>query len=303
MTTGDGFLCLNQQISQFKEKFCADYKVRFCCQSSSIGQQVATTVRPSVVTTIPSTSNRGCGRQAIAPSTQRIVGGSEAVPNSWPWLISLQYGDHFCGGTLIDTRHVVTAAHCLGSTASSQLRVVAGLHQRTNKNTGRVQTISVSRIFIHEYYSASSQAHDIAVVRLAQPVTLNDYVNVICLPGPDPQEYASVTVAGWGALRYTGSSSNSLQQVTLKVVNNEASAAYSSYFNVQRQIGAGIPREGGKDSCQGDSGGPLMFKSNDVWYLSGVVSFGNGCARPLNPGIYTRTSTYVSWIQSKVNAK
>jgi len=303
LTAKDGFLCLNQQIVSFKHKLCADYKVRYCCAKSAIGQ--TNTVLPSIIpptTTAASVVSNTCGRQSIYPSAQRIVGGAEAIPNSWPWIVSIQTSDHFCGGTLIDTRHVLTAAHCLTSAYANQLRVVAGLHQRSNLNTGRTQIIGVSRIFNHEQYDSIRQTNDIAILRLSQPVQLNAYVSLICLPGPDPQEYASVTVAGWGTTRKGTSLPNALQQVTVQVLNSEAAVAYSAYFNVQRQIAAGIPRIGGKDSCQGDSGGPLMYKSNDQWYLTGVVSFGNDCALSYNPGVYTRTSAYLSWIRSKLTA-
>lgn len=294
VTVKDGFLCLNQQVDGFKQKLCADYKVRFCCAKTSIGQTAPATTTPAV----PSVNT--CGRQSILPSTQRIVGGVEATPNSWPWIVSLQVRDHFCGGTLIDTRHVLTAAHCLTSASSSQLRVIAGLHERSNKNNARVQNVAVARIFMHEQYSSVTQAHDIAVLRLAQPVQLNAYVSLICLPGPDPQELTSVTVAGWGAT-YKGSAlPNALRQVTVKVTNAQAKAAYPAYFDAARQIGASMPHTGGKDSCQGDSGGPLMYSSNGQWYLSGVVSFGADCALSNYPGVYTRTSTYLNWIRSKV---
>jgi secreted trypsin-like serine protease len=182
------------------------------------------------------------------------------------------------------------------------LRIVAGLHQRLNTNTGRTQIRSASRIFVHEQYSTQSLANDIAIIRLCQPVTLNDYVNVACLPGPDPQESESVTVIGWGSI-YSGSPlPNALRQVTMKVTNNEAKQAYRGQFNAQRQIGAGIPYVGGKDSCQGDSGGPLMY-NNGQWYLSGVVSFGHDCAGAGAPGVYTRVSAYLNWIYTKVNAQ
>ncbi|CAF4469514.1 unnamed protein product [Rotaria socialis] len=291
LSVKDGLLCLNQQIDAYKQKLCADYRVRYCCPKTAIGQILLTT-SPSVPTA------NTCGRQSITPSTQRIVGGVEAVPHSWPWIVSLQIRDHFCGGTLIDTRHVLTAAHCLPSVSSSQLRIVAGLHQRQNQNTGRTQNIGVSRIFMHEQYNSVSQAHDIAIIRLAQPVQLNEYVRLICLPGPDPQESATVTVAGWGTTFKNSPLATTLRQVSVKVTNNQASAAYSSSFNVQRQIGAGIPYSGGKDSCQGDSGGPLMYNTNGQWYLSGIVSFGADCALPNYPGVYTRTSAYLSWIQN-----
>ncbi|CAF3613402.1 unnamed protein product [Adineta steineri] len=298
ITLKDGLLCLNQQVEGYKQKLCTDYKVRYCCLKTSIGQtSVATVTTPASIPTVNS-----CGRQSITPSTQRIVGGVEATPNSWPWIVSLQVRDHFCGGTLIDTRHVLTAAHCLTSAMTSQLRVVAGLHERLNKNTGRTQNIGVTRIFMHEQYNTVTQAHDIAVLRLSEPVQLNNYVSLICLPGPDPQESTPVTVAGWGSVHKGSQLPNALRQVTVKVTNAQAQAAYPAYFNAQRQIGAGMPYVGGKDSCQGDSGGPLMYNSNGQWYLSGVVSFGADCGLSNYPGVYTRTSTYLDWIQTKIKS-
>ena len=262
-----------------------------------------TTTTTTFRTPAASASTGTCGRPEITPFAQRIVGGSEAIPNSWPWLVSLRVNDHFCGGSLIDARHVLTAAHCVVGAYPGSLRIVAGLHHRLNTNTGRTQIIGVQRIFIHEQYNGQTLAHDIAILRLCQPVQLNRYVNLICLPGPDPQESASVTVAGWGST-YRGSPlPSALQQVTMRVTNAQAKAAYPAYFNVQRQIGAGIPYVGGKDSCQGDSGGPLMSNSNGQWYLSGIVSFGYECGRGNYPGVYTRTSAYLNWIYNKINTK
>jgi secreted trypsin-like serine protease len=199
-------------------------------------------------------------------------------------MVSLRTNGHFCGGTLIDARHVVTAAHCVTDVNPGSLNVVAGLHEQLNINTGRTQI-----------------RNDIAILRLSHPVTFNTYVSPICLPGPDPQESQPVTTIGWGTIYQDGPSSNVLREVTVQVANAEANAVYRD-FNVQRQIAAGVPYVGGKDSCQGDSGGPLMYNSNGLWYLSGVVSFGDVCALRNHPGVYTRTSAYLNWINNKINA-
>ena len=298
ITAKDGFLCLNQQVQGYKDKVCTDYKVRYCCPARAMGQTKTTTTFQTPVSPIIK-----CGRQETLPLMQRIVGGFESVPHSWPWIVSLRVRDHFCGGTLIDARHVLTAAHCVTRSSTSTLRVVAGLHQRLNTSTGRAQIMGVSRISVHEQYNAATLAHDIAVLRLSQPVQLNTYVNLICLPAVDPQESQGVTVAGWGAT-YRGSPlPTALQQINLQVTNALARAAYPGYFNAQRQIGAGIPYVTGKDSCQGDSGGPLMFNTNGQWHLSGVVSFGSNCAGGRSPGVYTRTSAYLNWIYTKTSAQ
>jgi secreted trypsin-like serine protease len=217
-------------------------------------------------------------------------------------MVSLRVNNHFCGGTLIDAQHVVTAAHCVTGMNPGSLIVVAGLHEQLNTNTGRTQIRIVSRIFMHEQYNSRTEANDIAILRLSQPVTFNNYVSPICLPGPDPQESQPVTTIGWGTIYQDGPLSNVLREVTVQVANAEAKAAYRD-FNVQRQIGAGIPYVGGKDSCQGDSGGPLMYNSNGLWYLSGVVSFGDVCALRNHPGVYTRISAYLNWISNKINAQ
>ena len=193
---------------------------------------------------------------------------------------------------------MLTAAHCIDS---FNFRVIAGLHQRTDIYGPRSQNIGVLRVFVHEQYNSKTEANDIALVRLAQPVQFNAYVTAICLPGPDPQESERVTVAGWGVLSEGGNRASSLRQVTINVMNNHAQRAYGNQFNVQRQIAAGIPNIGGKDSCQGDSGGPLMYNANNQWYLTGVVSFGEGCGSANYPGIYTRTSAYLNWILNKIN--
>ncbi|CAF1220301.1 unnamed protein product [Rotaria sordida] len=148
-----------------------DAIVRICCPAKA-------------TTTFP----QECGKQKYNPLRQGIVGGTEAQRNSWPWLVRIsENGDHICGGTLIDTRHVVTAAHCITIPIVTQTyRVHAGSHN-INQPASDEQEIVPERIFIHEQYNKATLENDIAIIRLSRPVTISDKINIICLPGPEVQ--------------------------------------------------------------------------------------------------------------------
>jgi secreted trypsin-like serine protease len=274
---------LGYEIGTYSNMFV----VRFCCPAR---------IEPGPVV---GPVSKECGRPAVKPLRTRIVGGQEAVPHSWPWLVSLQYyGGHFCGGTLIDEYHVVTAAHCLQdpNMFNAGFTVVAGLHTRSEPFTGRTQHKQVARIFNHEAYNERTFENDIAVLRLASPVTLNEYVNVACLPGTDPELHGNAIIAGWGTLHFQGDSPDPLHQANI-IIMDQCKNVYN--YDPIKQICAGN-HEYSKDSCQGDSGGPLMHEVNGQWILSGAVSYGDECAKEHFPGMYARVSHYVPWIRSKI---
>ncbi|CAF0740169.1 unnamed protein product [Rotaria sordida] len=267
--------------------------IRFCCP---YGRVTTTTVGPT--TTVGSAST-GCGRAAVTPVRTRIVGGQDAVPHSWPWLVSLQrYGSHFCGGTLIDNRHVLTAAHCLQdrSMFNSGLTVVAGLHTRSRSNEPQVQRKQVANIVNHPEYNDATNENDIAIIRLASPVQLNSYVNIACLPGKDPVLNNNVMIAGWGTTSFGGSSPDKLRQANI-IIMDLCKQVYR--YDNNKQLCAGN-HQYSKDSCQGDSGGPLMYEVDGKWVVSGVVSYGDECAKIYRPGVYARVSYYLPWIESTI---
>ncbi|KAJ8117663.1 hypothetical protein OPT61_g1194 [Boeremia exigua] len=233
-----------------------------------------------------------------APTPQEdIVGGTAAAAGEFPYIVSLQRsGSHFCGGSLVDSRTVVTAAHCtVGQTASS-LTVRAG---SLNRNSGGT-LVRVSSVKVHpNYASGSAYNNDIAVWKLATAIPTSSTISYVSLPasGSDPAAGSTVTVAGWGTTSSGGSSPTALRRVDVPIVSRATCRNnYSASEVTDNMVCAGLTA-GGKDSCQGDSGGPLVNASRQ---LVGIVSWGQGCAAPNYPGVYARVGTLVSFVTSNL---
>jgi trypsin len=227
-----------------------------------------------------------------------IVGGEEAQRGEFPFIVSLQSGSHFCGGSLISDEWVLTAAHCVGG---SGFKVVVGLHDL--KVSEGSQTFRTTRVIPHPQYNRSTMDYDYALIKLNgkatfKPVSINE--TEISVPNSD-STIDSVT-AGWGYVK-EGSwrLSDLLQKVTVPLVSTEeCNNSYNGEIT-ERMLCAGL-KEGGKDSCQGDSGGPLLVHDyvRDQPVLAGVVSWGIGCARPEKYGVYSKVNAVTEWIQNTI---
>ncbi|PWA16696.1 hypothetical protein CCH79_00017458 [Gambusia affinis] len=242
-----------------------------------------------------------CG---FAPHNFKIVGGQDSSPGSWPWQVELQLnGCYNCGGSLINKKWVLTAAHCITKTRPSTCQVSLGRHQLQGGNTNTQVNVGVAEIFVHPGYGSKS-FNDIALLRLSSPVQFTDYIRPVCLAasGSRFNNGTDSWVTGWG---YVGEGvplrpPKTLQEVTVPVIGRrQCSCSYGNGVITDNMICSGV-LSGGKDACQGDSGGPMVSKQDSRWIQSGVVSFGRGCARPNLPGVYTRVSRYQSWINSVI---
>ncbi|KAJ8006790.1 hypothetical protein DPEC_G00110870 [Dallia pectoralis] len=240
-----------------------------------------------------------CG---LPPLNTKIVGGQTATSGSWPWQVSLQSsGRLFCGGSLINNQWVLTAAHCF-RTIPPSLTVVLGLQNLQGSNPNSL-TLSVSQIIVNPNYNSQTNDNDLCLLKLSSTVTFNNFIQPVCLAASDSTFYTGTTswVTGWGTTSSGGSISNSLQEVSVPVVGNrECNCDYGVGSITNNMICAGLSA-GGKDSCQGDSGGPMVSKQGGRWIQSGIVSFGNGCAQPNEPGVYARVSQYQTWINSMIS--
>ena len=232
----------------------------------------------------------------------RIVGGHDAAPGQWPWLVALvvknvfPYDGQFCGGTLINPTWVITAAHCMQGETVKNLDVVANIFDLTEDNGQRV---AVKRIIVHPDYDANSDDNDLALLQLTEPV--QNAVSLPLISGAASLDGINATVIGWGLLNENEDTYPSiLQEVNVPVKSN---AQCKRSYGVGRITGsmmcAGLAA-GGKDTCSGDSGGPLMILQGRSWVLAGITSWGTGCARPRFYGVYTRVSRFVDYINQTI---
>ncbi|XP_056606167.1 transmembrane protease serine 6 [Triplophysa dalaica] len=245
-----------------------------------------------------------CG---LRPFSSRVVGGADAVEGEWPWQASLQVsGRHMCGGGLVSSQWIISAAHCFydDRLSSPSVWTVYLGKLRLNGNSQSEEAMRVSHIHMHHYYDDETHDYDAALLRLVRPVWSGTLAHPVCLPPVTHQLEPDLLcwVTGWGALREGGAVSDVLQKEDVRLVSEDACVRSYGYAITPRMICAGY-RSGGKDACQGDSGGPLVCQEpSGRWFLAGVVSWGRGCGRADYYGVYTRITKLTAWIRQLISS-
>uniref|UniRef100_A0A1B0ADI6 Peptidase S1 domain-containing protein n=1 Tax=Glossina pallidipes TaxID=7398 RepID=A0A1B0ADI6_GLOPL len=272
-----------------------------------------------------------CG-QMLAP---RISGGTKTSIAEFPWSVLIEYvkedgtKGHFCGGTLIASNWVLTAAHCVKDPYAKNLEVSAvrlgewdtdtnpdcQVDIRGNKDCAPPYVdISVDRVFPHDSFNMSVNGirFDVALLRLSSSVTYTDFIRPICLPLNDSLQSLdfvgySLIIAGWGHYNSENVMSNVLQKATVNVVpHRKCDLQFRKYYIALSKQEICAEGTGIIDTCLGDSGGPLMYEDYGMhkigqWYLIGITSFGrSSCGTGSLPGIYTRVSEYINWMLNTI---
>jgi len=262
---------------------------------------------------------KGCGEDDVVGD--RIVGGSKVVKHSIPWQAGIVFtGENkpFCGGTIIDETHILTAAHCmercmLGKCTpieAADIQVLTGEHD-TSVPQGETRH-NVKAILNHRNYTGQpNYDYDMAILTIdcSEKINLKDKARAACLPKKgDARKYevsgTKFNVSGWGTFEHQSSDMpNILHAVTVPFVSDKVcKKRYGPKTITDRMICAGDIVNGGIDSCQGDSGGPLTWKdtSSGKWKIVGVVSWGYSCAAKTHPGIYAKVETLLDWVKRKL---
>nr|XP_008114135.1 PREDICTED: hepatocyte growth factor activator isoform X1 [Anolis carolinensis] len=240
----------------------------------------------------------------------RIVGGSSALPGSHPWLAAIYIGQEFCAGSLIRSCWVLTSAHCFASSPlKSTIRVVLGQHF-LNKTTDVTQEFDVERYIMHPDYTVYKPTeNDIALIKLKKSkqrcAVKSQFVQPICLPekGMSFPDHYKCQIAGWGHLHENSSSySHVLQETSVQIIPDYKCQNYEVYgADISENMFCAGFLEGKTDACQGDSGGPLACAKDGISYLYGIISWGDGCGKAGKPGVYTKVTNYVDWINEKIS--
>ncbi|XP_059898829.1 trypsin-3-like [Gadus macrocephalus] len=230
---------------------------------------------------------------ALAGDDERIVGGYECPRHSVPYQASLNVGYHFCGGSLISSQWVVSAAHCY----KSRIQVRLGEHDLA-VNEGTEQWMDSARVIRNPQYNSNTLDNDIMLIKLNRPATLNSYVQTVALPSRCPVADENCLVSGWGNMAAPGDNfPDRLQCLRQPMIDDRICQNAYPHLFTQNMLCSGF-MQGGASSCQGDSGGPLVCSGQ----LQGVVSWGYDCAMRDHPSVYARVCRYNGWISSVMSS-
>jgi len=234
--------------------------------------------------------------------------------------IHLSTSGHWCGGSILNNKWILSAAHCWSGRSKSDITIYAGLINRTNMSSSSAanKRYLVDELIILDGYVSASTGKDIALLKVSGEIDLTDSeITTIELATQEDVTEGKLNsgttcyTMGWGKTSYGGSSPDKLRYVDMKITKN--SDSYGSTAIKDDMIIAGKldtadadgdgetdDTIGGSDACQGDSGGPLIIISNGKPKLIGVTSWGNGCAWAGYPGVWASVPVYYSWITHKI---
>ncbi|XP_058144027.1 serine protease 52-like [Dasypus novemcinctus] len=244
-----------------------------------------------------------CGQRihakSLTPGISHIVGGVPARLSDFPWQVAILHGgQHLCGGSILSEWWVLSASHCFQGRNASDLEVSYG---EENLHLQNLTRLKVASLIPHPRFNPWILDSDIALVLLKSPLSFSVRKSPICLSEvTDIHKWENCWVTGWGITVPMQAKSPVLRKVELKLVKWKKCS--NSVFLLTKNMLCAMDPEGGKDACQGDSGGPLVCQKKEnktIWYQLGIVSWGMGCGRQNKPGVYTKVSNFLSWIDTE----
>lgn len=235
-----------------------------------------------------------------------------------PWVVGIIPGNmqsYACSGSIINDMYVITAAHCLYEQTRpfdrlqpSDVKVAIGDHDQYSTDddiTDVTKIVDVEEMIIHPNYDIFGVKYDIALLKLSEPLSFeNKAVRPVCLPLNANNMYTGMTAtaAGWGMTDESATLQPALlMEVNVTILEPDCRGITINNMIITEDMICAGEDEGGKDACGGDSGGPLTVTMDGRYILVGLTSFGEGCARPDKPGVYTRITSFLDFIEENVS--
>ncbi|CAG9797974.1 unnamed protein product [Chironomus riparius] len=240
---------------------------------------------------------------------QLVVGGKSAHQHEFPHQAHIGYKtqtgiEWSCGGSLVSSNYVLTAAHCNDSKHNGKIKFIKlGMIDRL-QNDNNVFIYNVTKVIKHPQYSPRTFNNDIALLKLENDVNFSEFIYPICLPTRQHNE-PNVILTGLGKTGGSDEQSQKLMKVELRKFSNKECQEIIETINITRNMMCYGSRVEQKDSCGGDSGGPIQILNDRESYctykLIGIVSFGYAnCGMIGVPGVYVNVYNYLSWIEDIV---
>ncbi|XP_015423048.1 PREDICTED: coagulation factor X [Myotis davidii] len=233
----------------------------------------------------------------------RIVGGRDCNDGECPWqaLLIKENNEGFCGGTILNEFYILTAAHCLDQAKLFKVRVG---DRNTEKEDGNEMVHEVEVIVKHKGFDNKTYNCDIAVLKLKTPIKFRMNVAPACLPEKDWAESTLMTqksgiVSGFGRIHEMGRTSVTLKMLEVPYVDRNTCKLSTPFSITPNKFCAGYDSKL-EDACQGDSGGPHVTRFKDTYFITGIISWGEGCARKGKFGIYTKVTNFLKWIEKSM---
>ncbi|NXY47746.1 FA10 factor, partial [Ceuthmochares aereus] len=208
-----------------------------------------------------------------------------------------EYGDWFCGGTILNEYFILSAAHCVSQ--YKDLQVIVGMVDKEKEEPNRA-IHRVEKIIAHEKYDNRTYDSDIALLKLEKPITFSEDVIPACLPEEDFANYVLMNqtfgiVSGFGRIFEHARQVKRMKMLQIPYVDRNTCKRALYRLVTRNMFCAGYGKDG-KDACQGDGGGPHVTEFNGTYFVTGIISWGEGCGRQGKYGVYTKLSKFLPWV-------
>ncbi|XP_073833443.1 serine protease SP24D-like [Musca autumnalis] len=244
---------------------------------------------------IPSVPTEAGNKPQVYYPQSRIVGGATASEGQFPHQVSLKFlNNHNCGGSILTSTYIVTAAHCvmLGKPPVKIPAQLLSIRAGSRDVDEGGQFVRVSEVKVHPLYDG--QDYDIAVLKLARPLQLNDKVKTIALAKRDPPTGVPILTSGWGMTKNGGNTTKYLQYNTLMALRREDCSRVM--YRVHESILC-LAHANNNGVCKGDSGGPATYKNT----LVGVTNYISGGCGSYNPDGFASVAYFREWLRNNTN--